>query len=173
MGVVIHEAGGGCLRGGRVPWEQEFAPGTTRIQRVDLRTLKVTNLPGSESLWSPRWSPDGRYLVAESLDSRSLMLFDFASKKWKRLTELSQSLVGYTSWSRDSKWVFFNSVANEDRAIYRVAVPDGRAERFLDLSAVRQPDPLGQWFALAPDGAPLILRNTSLQEIYSMSLHMR
>jgi Tol biopolymer transport system component/DNA-binding winged helix-turn-helix (wHTH) protein len=156
-----------------VPWEQAFAPGSTAIQQLDLQTLKVTRVRGSEDLWSPRWSPDGRYLVAETLDSRSLMLFDFAGKKWKLLTELRDSLVGYTSWSRDSKWVYFNSAANEERAIYRVAVPDGRAERFLDLSGIRQPDTLGQWFALAPDGAPLILRYSSLQEIYSMTLHLR
>ena len=156
-----------------VPWEQAFARGSTTIQQLNLRTMKVTHLAGSDDLWSPRWSPEGRYLVAESLDSRSLMLFDFVSKKWKLLTKLRDSLVGYTAWSRDSKWIYFNSVSDKDRAIVRVSVPEGRAELFLDLSAVRQPDTLGQWFALAPDGAPLILRNTSLKEIYSMTLHMR
>jgi len=156
-----------------VPWEQAFAPGSTTIQQLNLRTMKVTHLAGSDDLWSPRWSPDGRYLVAESLDSRSLMLFDFVSKKWKLLTKLRDSLVGYTAWSRDSKWIYFNSISDKDRAIVRVSVPEARTERFLDLAAIRQPDTLGQWFALAPGGAPLLLRNTSLQEIYSMTLHMR
>jgi DNA-binding winged helix-turn-helix (wHTH) protein/WD40 repeat protein len=156
-----------------VPWEQEFAPGSTRIKQLDLRTMTASQLPGSDDLWSPRWSPDGRYLAAETLDSRSLMLFDFVSKKWKLLTRLRDSLIGYTAWSRDSKWVYFNSISENDRAIYRFAIPGGRAERLLDLSPVRQPDPLYQWFGLAPDGAPLVLRNTSLQEIYSMTLHMR
>lgn len=156
-----------------VPWEQEFAPGSTRIKQLDLRTMTASQLPGSDDLWSPRWSPDGRYLAAETLDSRSLLLFDFVSKKWKLLSRLRDSLVGYTAWSRDSKWVYFNSISENDRAIYRFAVPGGRAERLLDLSPVRQPDPLYQWFGLAPDGAPLVLRNTSLQEIYTMTLHMR
>jgi Tol biopolymer transport system component len=138
-----------------------------------MQTLKVTRVPGSEDLWSPRWSPDGRYLVGESLDSRTLMLFDFESKKWMLLRKLRGSLVGYTSWSRDSKWVYFNSIFDKDCAIIRVSVPEGRAERFLDLSAIRQPETLGQWFTLAPDGAPLVLRNTILQEIYSMTLHLR
>ena len=47
------------------------------LLRVDLRTRKVTPVPGSEGLYSPRWSPDGRYLAALPIDSRSIHLFDF------------------------------------------------------------------------------------------------
>ena len=39
------------------------------LLRVDLRTRKVTPVPGSEGLYSPRWSPDGRYLAAFPVDS--------------------------------------------------------------------------------------------------------
>jgi Tol biopolymer transport system component len=34
------------------------------IQILDLDSRRVTTLPGSENLYSPRWSPDGRYLAA-------------------------------------------------------------------------------------------------------------
>ena len=45
-------------------------------------------LPGSEELFSPRWSPDGRYIAAIAVGSQDrLLLFDFTTKRW---TELSQ-----------------------------------------------------------------------------------
>lgn len=55
-----------------VPWVKRFAPDSTAIYQMDLRTRKVATLPGSQGLWSPRWSPDGRLLVAEADDSRKL-----------------------------------------------------------------------------------------------------
>ena len=38
--------------------------GTNDIQLVDLKTRQTSVLPGSQGLFSPRWSPDGRYLSA-------------------------------------------------------------------------------------------------------------
>ena len=57
------------------------------IYMVDVRTRNVKKLPGSDGLWTPRWSLDGRYIVARSLDSHSLMLFDFHSQTWRELVE--------------------------------------------------------------------------------------
>ena len=43
------------------------------IQVANLATAQVTTLPGSNGLFSPRWSPDGRHLVALSHDSLRLL----------------------------------------------------------------------------------------------------
>ena len=51
------------------------------IRILDVNTHQLSTLPGSTGLYSPRWSPDGRYIVAMTFDSRSLMLFDFANPK--------------------------------------------------------------------------------------------
>ena len=50
------------------------------LRRLDLKTHELTTLPGSEGLFSPRWSLDGRYLAALTSDSRKLMLFDFETR---------------------------------------------------------------------------------------------
>ena len=42
------------------------------INILDLRTHKVSVVPGSTGFFSPHWSPDGRYIVAMSGDSREL-----------------------------------------------------------------------------------------------------
>jgi serine/threonine protein kinase len=44
---------------------------------LDLRTHKLSGVPGSTGFSSPQRSPDGRYIVAMFGDSRELKLFDF------------------------------------------------------------------------------------------------
>jgi Tol biopolymer transport system component len=52
------------------------------IQVVDLKTRHVSKLAGSEGLFSPRWSPDGRYMSATVPEgSRKLMLYDFRTQQ--------------------------------------------------------------------------------------------
>jgi hypothetical protein len=43
---------------------------------MDMRTRKVTTLPGSEGLYSTRWSPDGRYIAAMPDDHLRLLVYD-------------------------------------------------------------------------------------------------
>src|SRR4051812_22496615 len=40
-------------------------------------------------LFSPHWSPDGRYIAAQSSDSQKLMLFDFKTQKWAELARIT------------------------------------------------------------------------------------
>ncbi len=52
------------------------------LEIFDLRTSSTESIPGSEDLFSPRWSPDGRYIAALSLSQRSVRIFDEASHTW-------------------------------------------------------------------------------------------
>ena len=63
---------------------------STSIHVVDLKTHNISTLPGSEGLYCPRWSPDGRYISATTADGSKLMLFHLASQQWMELTKLSQ-----------------------------------------------------------------------------------
>ena len=55
------------------------------IKILDVQTEKTSPLPGSQGMFSPRWSPDGRYIVAMTSDSSELMLFDFKTQSGNRL----------------------------------------------------------------------------------------
>ena len=46
------------------------------IYLLDIKTRKVAEIPGSTGLFSPRLSPDGRYIAAIRLDQTALLLFD-------------------------------------------------------------------------------------------------
>jgi hypothetical protein len=42
-------------------------------------------VPGSEGLFSPRWSPNGRYLLAIPNGKASLVMYDFRLRTWQQL----------------------------------------------------------------------------------------
>jgi Tol biopolymer transport system component len=60
------------------------------IRLLDLKTGKETVLPESQAKWSPRWSPDGRYIVASATNFGSLSLFDCARRRWTLLVTTRQ-----------------------------------------------------------------------------------
>lgn len=52
--------------------------GPRNLDILNLATHTVTEIRGSDRLFSPRWSPDGRYIAALSLVQRRLMIYDVA-----------------------------------------------------------------------------------------------
>jgi DNA-binding winged helix-turn-helix (wHTH) protein/Tol biopolymer transport system component len=146
---------------------------STAVQIVDLRTFQLSTVSGSQGMFSPRWSPNGRYLSALSDDSQKLMLFDFTAQTW---STLATRAIGYPSWSRDSQYVFFDDTSfTEDPAFYRVRISDHTLERVAPLKDVRQVVlewPFGSWTGLAPNNSPLLQRDISTQEIYALDLDL-
>jgi Tol biopolymer transport system component len=135
------------------------------IQVAQLETAQVTTIPGSNGLFSPRWSPDGRHLVALSHDSLRLVLYDLETRRWRPL--LTGSVVGYPAWARDGAHVFVNEV----RGRVRVRIADGRTEVVHSFAGLRQLSRrFGQWVGQAPDDSILALRDTSLDEIFALEL---
>jgi len=147
---------------GGEPWLED----SVGIKLFDLKTHQVSTLSGSEDLFSPHWSPDGRYVVAMSSDSRKLMLFDFSTQKW---AELISSPAAYPNWSRDGKYVYFINPYTGEPAIYRVRISDRKLELVTSLSRQRLGWSIaGKWTGLAGDDSPLVLRDTGSEEIYAL-----
>jgi DNA-binding winged helix-turn-helix (wHTH) protein/Tol biopolymer transport system component len=137
------------------------------IHLLDLSTRQVSKLPGSEGLFSPRWSPDGRYIAArEAVSQGKLMLFDLTTQKWM---ELSQQSPSYPQWSRDGKYIYFYSINQNDRALFRLRISDRKIERLASLKNFRLAiGSFGAWVGWAPDDSPLVLRDIGSQEIYAL-----
>ena len=133
---------------------------------LDLKTRQVSTLSGSEGLYSPHWSPDGRYVLAKSLDSPKLMLFDFSTHKW---AELVSSPADYPNWSRDGSYIYFINPYIAEPAVYRVRISDRKLELVTSLSRQRLGWSIaGKWTGLAGDDSPLVLRDTGSEEIYAL-----
>jgi Tol biopolymer transport system component/DNA-binding winged helix-turn-helix (wHTH) protein len=140
------------------------------IHLVNLETRQVSKLRGSEGLFSPRWSPDGRFIIALSRDSLSLMLFDWTTQEWKEL--IHGQFVAYPVWSRDGKSVYFCNSMEKGTPFYRLRIGNHTLERVIssDFSRGLAWGQFGWWTGLTLDESPLLLRDTSIQEVYALDL---
>jgi hypothetical protein len=98
---------------------------------TDLRTRLVSTVPGSEGLYTVRWSPDGRYLAAKTKDDSKMMGFDFKTGKWTEWAKIGVTM--YLNWSRDGKYVYFGSALGSEPAFYRLRVGDHKLERLVSV----------------------------------------
>jgi len=126
--------------------------------------IRFRRLPDSKGLFSPRWSPDGRYLVAMPFASRSLMLFDFATQKWEEIAQIS---LGFPNWSKNGDYVYFIHQEGQP-AVMRIRIRDRKIERVADLKDFRRTGFYGVWLGISPDDSPLLLRDIGTQEIYAL-----
>jgi len=120
-------------------------------------------------MFSPQWSPDGRYIAAQSSDSLKQFLFDFKTNKWQELT--SAVSIGYPSWSHDAKYLYYDAQPGTEAGLYRVRISDRKVERIATFKDIRRASGIfGSWSGLTPDDSPLLLRDISSQEIYALDL---
>jgi len=141
-----------------------YGTATTGIRILDLKTHKVSPVPGSEMLFSPRWSPDGRYIAAIRSDSQSLLIFDRTKQKWSVVFE--ERNVSFPDWSKDGQYIYFLSWP-ENPALFRMRLGDNTVERVASLKDFRPTGYWDDWMGLEPNGSPLMLRDTGLQDVYA------
>jgi Tol biopolymer transport system component len=144
----------------------ERTAGQLVIHILNLKTGQMSTVPGSEGLWTARWSPDGRYMAALTQDSRNLMLFDFHTQRWVRLATLDS--IPDVVWSRHGETLYFNGdLTPRDSGIFRMKIPGGRLEQIASLPGTRE----SGWLGLAPDDSPLVAHYFAMQEIYAMTVN--
>jgi Tol biopolymer transport system component len=157
--------------GKRMIYGYVFGTPDMSINMLDLKTHKITKVAGSDGLFSPRWSPDGRYLVALSLDFTKVMRFDFQTQKWSTWFTDAAGSVSYPQWSNDSKYLYFDDMVTDEETIRRVKLGEDHAERVYALRHIdRYLGPWGYWVGQAPDGSWMFVRDRSTQEVYSLNL---
>ncbi|MGB8596610.1 MAG: protein kinase [Candidatus Sulfotelmatobacter sp.] len=151
-----------------MPWLEYGNTAGPNIHIADLKTSQISDVPDSENLFSPRSSQDGRHVAALSADSTKLMLYDIEKNSW---SQLAVSRFGFENWSHDGKYVYAEDYSDKTDDIVRVNVADSKMERLLSLKEIpRGFDPWEFWVGLAPDDSPLLMRDKSTQEIYTLDV---
>jgi len=145
---------------GTIPTINEHA----YLYTVDLATRKASILAGSQGLFSPAWSPDGRYIAALRGDSYQIVLYDRITQHWAIATNFKASFI---VWSRDCRYMFCFRNETDGPHFYRVAVQTLEATELLALPGFRI---LDRWFGLDPSGSLLVAKNIGIQEIYQLQL---
>jgi len=150
--------------GSKIVYGGESNDATSAIRLLDVASRQVSNLPDSHGVFSPRWSPNGRYISAFSSDSKRLVLFDFQTQKW---TELAQGSLGWLNWSKDGQYVYVLDYRGQG-AVIRIRVSNHKTEPVVNLKDFVSAGRYGGSLVLAPDDSPLLLRDTGTQDIYAL-----
>jgi Tol biopolymer transport system component/tRNA A-37 threonylcarbamoyl transferase component Bud32 len=151
--------------GGKIVFAGAWGETDSAVRVLDLGTHQVSTLPGSQGLFSPRWSPGGRYIAAQPINSSGLVLFDFQAEKWSEV--LKGRGFAFLNWSADGRYVYFFH-GPDNPAVLRLRISDRKVERVADLKDLPITGYYGFWLGLAPDDSPLLLRDTGSQDIYAL-----
>ena len=150
--------------GTKIIFANESNDPASAIHVLDLATQKITDVPGSNGFYSPRWSPDNRYLSAFSGDSKTLLLFDVQSQKW---TTLATGSLSWLNWSHDGKYIYVLDFRGKS-VVVRIRVADKTVEQVADVKDIPSTGRYGTALALTPDDELLLLRDTGTQDVYAV-----
>jgi Tol biopolymer transport system component/DNA-binding winged helix-turn-helix (wHTH) protein len=154
---------------GREPDLMGKESGSHSIEIVNLETKRTETVPDSEGLFSPRWSPDGRWIAALSLNQKSLMLYDVAQRRWK---ELASTSAADPIWSKDSKFLYVHAFLANEEPILKVSVPDGAVHVVANLSDFHNRETVNYFFGgLTPANEPLVEPRIGAGNLYTLDLN--
>jgi Tol biopolymer transport system component len=136
------------------------------IRILDVSSHQITTLPGSVGMFSPRWSPDGKSIAADTFDSSSIHVFNIKTQQW---STIHHGLLGWFAWSKDSQSLFLLKYT-DDPGVYQIPSAGGKEVRIVDMKDVPTTGAYGLWMGLDPTDAPLLLRDTGTSDIYALTL---
>jgi eukaryotic-like serine/threonine-protein kinase len=141
------------------------------IQILNLKTRELTALPDSRNYFSPRWSPDGHWLLALDQDTFALELYSFTNHTWEELGKLG---AGYPNWTPDSQCVLFNGINDAKRPYYRICLSDRKPQLLVNLAEGGQlvSGTFNYWTGVTPDGSILGIRDISIEEVYALDVDL-
>ncbi len=132
------------------------------LYTIDVNSRQIEQLPNTARLWSPRWSPNGKFLVA--LDENThLRLYDMATHHSVVLTTFP---TGFPEWSRDGGSVYFEN--DSSTGWYRVSVAQRKVELVQTLPALETALNSAGWVGMTPEGTVISARAVNSSNLYAL-----
>ncbi len=142
---------------------------SSEIRMLDLTSRQTITLPSSTPVFSPHWSPDGRSILASSVDGSKLLLFDRKTQSW---STIYRDRIAYPTWSSDGRFIYFMRYLS-DPAVLRISARGGKPEVVVDLKNFPFAGTFGLWFGLDPSDSPIMLRDVGTTDIFALTLAER
>ncbi|MGA9671483.1 MAG: winged helix-turn-helix domain-containing protein [Terracidiphilus sp.] len=153
---------------GREPDSMGKETGPRAIELFNLQSQTRATVPHSEGLFSPRWSPDGKWIAALTLAQNKVMLFDVANQRW---TELASTSAADPIWSNDSKSIFVHAFLGENQPILRISVPNGELKTVASSADFHSGEPADYFLGgLTPEDLPLVRPRVGTGNLFTMDL---
>ena len=100
--------------------EEEISSLNYDLRVLDLGSHQITTLPGSHGTFSPRWSPNGRFIAGLHLGAPGgLTVFDFETQRWFVLPEKGE--IDWPTWSSNSQFIYFYAPGGANRECFESA----------------------------------------------------
>jgi serine/threonine protein kinase len=145
------------------------AQGKAEFRILDLASRTITTVPGSEGMYWPRWSPDGRSIAGVTRNTYYLRVFDLKSRQWKTL---ENAWSDSPTWGQDSKYIYF-ILWLDNPGVFRIPASGGNAERIIDLKDFRDTGWFEDWMGLDPTDTPILLKDKGSDDIYALTLERK
>ncbi len=150
----------------------ETSPLKQGIYLFDLAQGHTTLIPGSSGLAAARWSPDGRFLAAVSVDGTYVKVLDLKTHQW---TEVGRgTAIVFPVWSADSV-LYFQDLLVPGEPVYRVR-PGVSPQRVYSFEDILQADASAmrcRFEGFAPDGSLLVEVSLGGGDVYSLTVGPR
>jgi len=141
------------------------------IQVLNLASKKVSVWPGTQGMYVPSWSPDGKYVVAIANPPTRMVVYSQETKTWRTLKQFGADW-GFWCWSRDSKSILMaKTVAEpgEQPGIYRLNIADGKWALVATLNGLSvSADTTVILLSITPEGQLAMMSDTSIVQIHSL-----
>lgn len=144
------------------------------IRIIDLNTHEVSVVQGSTGLFSPRWSPDGRFLAGMNFARRStkLSLYEFATGKWSDWVS-DPGGISYPGWAPDGHFLYYANITGRANSpgFNRVKPGSHEIQHLFDVpNASPYSTNIGPWSDLSLDGTMMYTRDVSSQNGYELDV---
>jgi Tol biopolymer transport system component len=140
---------------------------SSELRIADLRTGETSVVPFSQGLIEGGWITQDS-IVAATQDATKLLTFDVRTQKW---TDLTAGALTAMAISPDRKYLYYTTGGAEPKA-WRLRFADHRIEALTSLGDASRAGKMGwiQGIGVAPDGSPLLTRETGTQEVYALNV---
>ena len=142
------------------------------LHLLNLQTQTVSVLPLTAGLEWAQISPDGQHVAAVRKISGELLLYDCASHTTQTLAKKA----AYPRWSNDGKYLYFSSpyfdVEGINGGVYRWDRSTQTTQLLVKYPEFLLTGVFGVSYGVTPDGAILLLRDTTTRDLYALDLDM-
>jgi DNA-binding winged helix-turn-helix (wHTH) protein/Tol biopolymer transport system component len=144
---------------------------------LNLRTSRLTKVPGSEGLIHPVFSPDLRFLAAISnfdlnpSQPTRVMLFDTRQMAWREIAR--GTLVNPVQWSKDSGALYYQDILGNGQPAFKYSIASSKSEQFVDFETLLHAGYVRcSFIGFSPDGALAVDLRRNEINIYRLDLDL-